>query len=304
MFRKKQKKPQYPGRNVRQADRAPVFSYYANRSTVDSPRDRGEISRPGSGVSFRRLLGAFPSVVAGLALLVCLSYISTLSTDANTQVVGQSTKAQTLVTNMSGYQDEFKAALTKSPLSRSKLLINTDGIAEDLSKQFPELGEISVVLPLVGRRPVFKIRPAEPAVTLSASGGPYVVDTKGRVLAYTRDTDSTLTDKLPTVRDESGLPIERGNAVITGSTIAFIRTVTSQLAQAKIQPESLVLPQTNAGELHMRLEGKPYFVKFDMRGEGRLQAGTFIAVKQHLEQQGKAPAEYVDVRVPEKAFYK
>ena len=304
MFRKKQKTPTHPTRNVRQADRAPVFSYYANRSTVDVTRDRGEPVRSRSQFSFRRTLNYIPSLIAGLALLVCLSYISTLSTDANIQVVGQTVEGQTLVTNLAEYQDEFRAALTESPLNRSKLLIDTDGIAKELSARFPELGDISVVLPLVGRRPVFKIRLAEPAITLSASGGPYVVDTKGRVLAYTRDADSSLTDKLPIVRDESGLPVERGSAVITGATISFIKSVVGQLTQAKIQSESLVLPQANAGELHLRLEGKPYFVKFDMRGEGRLQAGSFIAVKEHLEQQGKTPAEYIDVRVPEKAFYK
>lgn len=305
MFRKKQKTPTSQIRNVQSSARAPVFSYYANRSTAETTRGRGEIAAERSSrLALKRWMGYAPSLAAGIALLVCLGYVSTLNADPNIQVVGQAAQVETLVSDMSSYRDEFRSVLTDSPFNRSKLFINTDHIARKLSERHPELGEISVVLPLVGRRPVFKVRPAEPAITLSASGGPYVVDTKGRVLAYTRDTNSSITDKLPVVRDESGLPIERGNSVITNETIRFITLVTGQLAHANVRPEALILPQTNAGELHMRLEGKPYFVKFDMRGQGRLQAGAFIAVKEHLEQQGKTPGEYIDVRVPEKAFYK
>jgi hypothetical protein len=305
MFRKKQKKSIPQARNVQPSNRAPVFSYYANRSTAETVRGRGEAAAERSSqLTLKRWVGYAPSLIAGMALVFCLGYASTLSADPNIQVVGQAAQVETLVADLSSYQDDFKAVLTDSPFNRSKLFINTDNIAQEVSKRHPELGEISVVLPLVGRRPVFKVRPAEPAITLSASGGPYVVDTKGRVLAYTRDTNSSITEDLPIVRDESGLPVERGNSVITNDTIRFITLVAGQLTQAKINPEALILPQTSAGELHLRLEGKPYFVKFDMRGQGRLQAGTLIAVKEHLEQQGKTPAEYIDVRVPEKAFYK
>lgn len=235
--------------------------------------------------------------------MFCLAYISTLTTDPVVHLVGASPADKTLVADITTYQDDFKDLLDDSLFNRSKLFIDTNGIAAQMSEQFPELGDVSVVLPLVGRRPVLKVAPARPVLVLSASGGPYVVDPKGRILALARETDSSLRQGLPVVRDESGLPIERGSTAITQETIAFIQEVTRQLSHAQVAVESLVLsPQAN--ELHVQLEGQPYFVKFNMKGEGRLQAGTFLAVRERLQGEGKTPAEYIDVRVAEKAFYR
>ncbi len=305
MFRKKPKNLE-SRRNVQRSPQAPVFSYYASRSPAEVPsRERGEIVKPKTNLSFKRAVSVLPSLLAVSALLLSLIYISTLSTSPNVQFVSlQNPHDHGLISNMTAYQSDFQAVLEKSPLNHSKLLINTDAIAKELSNRFPELGDISVVLPLVGRRPILKIRPAEPAVTLSAPGGPYVVDTTGRVLAYTKDVESSVKDQLPTVRDQSGLPVDRGSVVLTSQTISFIQLIEGQLSQAHMPIDALILPETSAGELHVQPAGKPYFVKFDMRGEGRLQAGTFLAVKDYLERSGKTPTAYVDVRVPEKAFYK
>ncbi len=205
---------------------------------------------------------------------------------------------------MSDYQREFQRNLESSILNKSKLFINTDELASQASEKFPELGQVTVVLPLAGRRPVYKVHPAQPALMLNAPGGPYVVSKQGRVLAYSSDTDSSLTSKLPVLVDDSGLRVDRGQIVLTSQTIEFVEQVTGQLKAAGVDVELLKLPQSDAGDLHVKIAGKPYFVKFDIRGEGRYQSGAFLAVADQLDREGKVPAEYIDVRVQGKAFYK
>jgi uncharacterized Ntn-hydrolase superfamily protein len=56
--------------------------------------------------------------------------------------------------------------------------------------------------------------------------------------------------------------------------------------------------------LHLRIEGKAYLVKFNLRGDAREEAGAFLAVKQHLERAGKTPEQYIDVRVDNKTYYR
>lgn len=128
-------------------------------------------------------------------------------------------------------------------------------------------------------------------------------DENGRAIADAHDVESSIKDDLPVVQDESGLPIKRGQTALPKETVSFIETVAGQLEAKRIAVQTIVLPPI-ANELHIRLSGQPYFVKFDVRGEGRLQAGSLIAVKEKLEADKRTPKEYIDVRVPDKAFYK
>jgi hypothetical protein len=52
------------------------------------------------------------------------------------------------------------------------------------------------------------------------------------------------------------------------------------------------------------MNGVGYFVKFNLHGNAREEAGAFLAVKEYLESSHKTPGEYVDVRVENRAYYK
>jgi len=243
-----------------------------------------------------------PSLVAGIALAVSLIFVSTLSTLPQVQI--QRGSDQTLVSSTDRYEKEAQKILARSITNRSKLLINTNKVADELHKAFPELGDMTVIIPLIDRRLIVQAQPVPPAVVLSVPrNGAFVVDAKGRVIAHARDVDSSVRDSLPQVRDESGLEVEVGRAALPESDISFIREVYGQLAAKQVVVDAFVLP-TASKELHLQVKGKPYYVKFDMQGEGRQQAGTYLAVKDKLEKDGVTPAEYIDVRVSEKTFYK
>jgi len=243
-----------------------------------------------------------PTLLAAAALAVSLFYVTTLSTRPNIQI--QRSSDQTLVSSVDRYEKEAEAILRRSLLNRSKLTINTDKIAAELHEAFPELGDITVVIPLVDRRPVVQAQPIPPALALSTQkNGVFVIDAKGRAIAKAADVDSSVRDALPLVRDESGLDIEVGSGALPETNVAFIQEIFGQLAGKQIVIESISLPATT-NELRVQVRGKPYFVKFDLQGEGRFQAGTYLAVKAKLERDGVTPAEYIDVRVPEKAFYR
>ena len=90
---------------------------------------------------------------------------------------------------------------------------------------------------------------------------------------------------------------------IDAGNIDFITEVVGQLSAKSLKVVSMVLPG-GASELDIRVEGAPYTVKFNLRGDARAEAGAFLAVKQHLERENKTPGSYIDVRVPNKAYYR
>ena len=247
-------------------------------------------------------LKQLPALATGLILLIFVFYGSTLSATPKIQVTGQNTD-RTLVRGLDAYQQDVAAVLSRSITNRSKLLIDTDKVASELKQEYPELGTVSVVLPLASRRPIVEVSPAKPALILASSDGAFVVDQEGRAIIKTADVESSIKDALPVVQDQSGLSLERGKSALPKETVTFVSGVAAQLAAKNISVQSLVLPP-NANQLDVRLAGQTYFIKMDTRGESRQTVGTFIAVKERLEHDHKVPAEYIDVRVPEKAFYK
>jgi len=54
----------------------------------------------------------------------------------------------------------------------------------------------------------------------------------------------------------------------------------------------------------VKVKGVPYNVKFNLMGDARAEAGTYLAVKQRLEAGHVTPGSYIDVRVDERAYYK
>lgn len=202
------------------------------------------------------------------------------------------------------YQEAAQDILNDSLANTTKLTINTDKIAQAMEARFPELGQVSVVLPVLGRQPTVHIQTVRPALMLASSrtGGVFLLDDSGRaVMDAAKVTDAVKRD-LPVVQDQSGLPVAVGKSALPRDNVSFITEVIGQLKAKNIRVSSLVLP-AGVSELDVRVEGLSYMVKFNLRGDARAEAGAFLAVKQHLERENKTPASYVDVRVDNKAYY-
>jgi hypothetical protein len=284
--------------------RGPVFSYANSRSVRPGASSRSISERQQEtlrrGPRFPWLKRA-PATVSLLLLAVVAFAILQLSDNAKVVTAG-TTKRQVFLRDHKVYEDAAQRLF--SPLLNSnKLTVNAGGVAADLKKQFPELIAVSVSLPVLGDRPVVYIQPAKPKVILVAQSGMFVLDSNGRALISGNQVPRLDELGIPVVNDQSGLPITVGRAALPKGTVDFIEEVVGQLQASKITITSLAFP-AGTNELHARIEGAGYYIKFNLHGQAREEVGAFIAVKKHLEVLKKSPAEYVDVRVENKAYYK
>ncbi|HSX34957.1 MAG TPA: hypothetical protein VLF62_04905 [Candidatus Saccharimonadales bacterium] len=239
-------------------------------------------------------------VVVGLFLLSSL-YVSgeprlvQLSDDA---------AAPTLLQDQQVYEQAAAQLLGNSPLNHLKPTLNTQRVAAALDAQFPELGTVVVTLPAFGHQMEVRVDPARPALIMSNNTGQsFVLDTTGRALMASAQAPRVGKLGLPIVTDQSGITLRAGHAVLPSSTTHFITEVAGQLKAAKLSVNSLTLPK-GTSELAVRLEGQPYTIKFNLMGDGRAEAGAFLAVKQQLDRDHKTPSAYIDVRVDGRAYYK
>jgi hypothetical protein len=305
MFNKKKsatpegRRTKAPGASKNEA----VFSYYQNRDTeFDASKSR---EKPSFFGAVKARLRHTPTIIAGVVILASVLFALSLSDKPRISVVNeQNVASEAFLRPQSEYQAAAQKLLQQSVLTRNKLTLDTGAIEQALQEQFSELTNVAVVLPLVSRTPVVYVQVAEPVLLLESGPNKFVIDEKGRALIDAAQAGDLAPLGLIPVKDAAQLAIQPGSQVLTGNDVRFMQTVRDQLAAKGMKVSRMELP-ARAGEVNVYIEGKPYYVKFTTTGDALQQVGTYLTLDQHLTTGKKpAPKEYVDVRVPERAYYK
>lgn len=282
-----------------------VFSYHASRSVREdnSARNVGDHQQPekarrSPGRSWKKRVSAIGLLLAfALVCVFCLQ----LSSQVKVEIVGPA-GARVILRDRSVYEKAAQQAF-KTFFNSNKLTVNTEKIVLDLKRQFPELKAISVKLPMIGNTPVVYIQPTTPQLVLVSANGVYLLDSDGRVLLAGNQVAALDKLPIPIVNDKSDLVVSPGQIALPRKTMSFINEVYGQLSAKKIAITSAVLP-AGTHELHLRVQGAGYYVKFNLHGSAREEAGRYMAVKTYLDNERKSPREYIDVRVENKAYYR
>jgi len=306
MFGRKNKNAVEQGSTRRRVDRSggpgPAFSYYSNR-TPETPRERPqprqEPSQTGKSRRLPRMVGSQLPLWLLMALaVVCVFKVLALGTSPKVIVVGKSSVSANYLQSTDIYATAAHKLLTSSITNRTKLTVNLDGTARALEHEFPELQTVSLGVPLVGSRPIVYVQVAQPSVVLQTTHGNYALNKAGLVLAKLQSVPSGV----PLVVDQSGTTPKPGKQFLPSSTVAFVQTVQYQLAAAHMSISTFVLPPGSPYELDVHLAGQSYAVRCNLQADALTQSGAAIAVIQKLGT--VTPANYIDVRVPGRAYYK
>lgn len=310
-FGRKKQEPEAPATRRRlqddyQTERPQAFSYYARRTASDANTGRidAENTRParksatGPGNGLKTRLIAVATVCFLAAATVLLSSLS-----AQPEVVLIKTNGSAyFLQPADAYAASAQKALESSLLNKNKLTVDTSAVSAELRRNYPEVKSATVVLPLFGMRPTVYIEPYRPSFILTtAASSAYLLDEHGRALVSVSQITDTGELSVPTIQDKSGLVVKLGGQVLPRSTVAFIEEVLRVLAAQGIDHSAIVLPP-GSSELDVAIAGKPYTVKFNLQGDARQQAGTYIATKLRLERDKTPVGQHIDVRVPERAY--
>jgi hypothetical protein len=238
----------------------------------------------------------------GTMALIVVLLLSTLwlSPQPKVRLVGAGEGGQLPYHTAAEYQRTAEKLLAGSFGNRTKLGFNRLKLLDGLRKAYPEIAAADVHLPLVGQKPVIILTLRDAGLNIVQDGRIYIVDNQGTVVMLRAEPVKTI----PTVTDQSGVPAQPGKQLLTAQQVNFISSAAAQLSAQKQAVSALLLPHDIANELHVRLDGLPYFVKFSMDGDGRVQVGTMLAMREYLEANHIQPIEYVDVRVEGRAYYK
>lgn len=283
-----------------------VFSYHANRSVRDTSQMRdvslaGQEGLPASRKRTFLWLNRLPRIAALLLFIVIAAFCLQISSEA--RVVPVSTSAgEVFLRDAEVYNDAARNAF-RSAANSNKITVNAEKITTDMQQQFPELKAVSISLPFIGNKPTVYIQPAVPKLILVAKDGMFVLDANGRALITGNQVLKLEELEIPVVTDESDVRMKVGDIVLPRSAVAFVSEVVGQLRSKGIAPSSLKLPP-GTNELHMGLQGVGYYIKFNIHGDAREEAGRYLAAREYLQFQKKLPGEYIDVRTENRVYYR
>lgn len=293
-------------RHVTPVSRTNLYAYYSQRSAEPTALGRQVFREALNARAAKRAAHywaqRFGMLVAIIAIAVATVSVMSLSTDP--KVVPLDSSSGVFLHPMSTYEAAAQQLFDDSILNHNKLTVDTNNISGHLKQQFPELSVVNITLPLIGHRPIIYVAGAQPALLLQANDSrSYIIDTTGRAIG-TAGANSAASLHLLNVRDASSSGIHIGQLAVAGKTVSFIETVQYQIEQKGLRSSTYVLP-AGTNELDMYLDGQYYFVKFNLANNTALQqVGAFLAVKHNLEGRGITPANYIDVRVDGRAYYK
>lgn len=276
-----------------------VYSYY---NTYSGTRGAGATPEKSIDLGAKtKHLRMLPTIIACLVIVGSILFSLTLSSRPAVSFVPSDELSP--YRNEDEYIRKAQELLESSIRHRLKLSVDTDVIEHQLIEAYPEIAAAQLRLPILGRKPTLFLDIREPAMVLATNTKSFILDKSGTAVAEMRQIPTHMRQTLLVLQDESNLATEVGKQAVTSGTVQFILALQAQLAAKEVKVSQLTLPAV-ANELDIHIEGHTYYLKTDTSGDARLQAGSFLAVKEHLEKQGITPSEYIDVRVEEKVFYR
>lgn len=280
-----------------------TFRYSSNRSQTDRVLSRQDMQQSEKIIlakaQLMRRLKRTPYLIGGMIILAGAIYFSLLLAPPKVVITGE----QGPLRDGSQYS-RLVSDSTNHIQSRSKLTINRQKITNELTAKFPELRRTTVTTPLFSNRAVVRLEVSRPELVLSSGSDTFLLDTRGVSLLNTAKEHALVkSDALPVVTDQSNTPISLGKRALTSAQVAFILELNHQSQAKNLNTVSINL-SAGAGELVVRYADIPYFVKYNINEDARKSFGTFYATKEYIERTNVKPAEYIDVRIPERAYLK
>jgi hypothetical protein len=298
-----------PSRDVRPDEsNARLLSYRSSAYTTDNRKpsevsDRGRHNRNQTTGDWRSLVRNLPSRLAVFAIIGSLVYVTTLDTQINL-TNHTLASSESLLRPKTAYELAAESILSESIFNRSKLTIDVVGFEKKMLERFSELDSVSLVLPLAGHQPIVSLVSKKPLLKLISAQGVYLIDDQGLAIIKSSDVGPGLDGlELPSVTDESQLEINLGRGALTANASVAISQISKQLTAKQVSISSMTLPSTN-DELKVTLNEKSYYIKFGLANDPKQSVGEYLALIEKLARDGITPREYIDLRVPERAFYR
>jgi cell division septal protein FtsQ len=276
-----------------------VFSYYtsSHKQLNKTQRiDRLKVTTVGRNQYVLFVKAHWFAITTITILVISGVYSLTLSFDSTVTIEG------TKYRPISEYQTAIQKELSTNPLNLAKPTLQRKNIEKKLKEQLPEVRQVTVSAPLLGRRPNVTIVMDEPAAVMKQQGSTdLIVSERGRLLLAA--SQSKATTNLPVITNQSGVTGKAGEQFLRPDDMSSLSSLFEQVKLAG-SSATYILPTQTREVVMVEPSRGVYQVRF-LFGDTLLQQyGALRAAQKKIQELGQTPSEYIDARLATKVFYK
>jgi cell division septal protein FtsQ len=270
----------------RQVNRVGMRPSYSRRQ-APQPRRRPQLPRVRlrpqlTWVRWAAVIVILGGMVFGFAQLTALKQV---------RIQGNHTLTTTHISQLT------HTGLSQQLLGHNLALVDTGSLAAYLEHAEPGIKQVSIqrhfphtlIVAVVERLP---------ALNWETNGTSYLLDTNATVIG---PTDATYAH-LPTVTDSSNLPVKVGERVAPTAFVSFCSQIAQLLPSAGYAIQTMTVPESTS-EVYVQTS-KGVLLKFDTTRPAGDEIADLQAVNAQLAAANQTPTQYIDLRIPHKAYYK
>lgn len=238
------------------------------------------------------------NIVIFLAVFSSSAYLSYIDTDSVIKL------DQTVIPrNKADYYNAVKDEFDNSVFYKNKLTFNTEKFSQNIRTEFPEIESVIVEIPIFRHRPTVNISVSKPSVRLVTNDKSYILDKEGRALfSEEQINDQFDTSKLVSINDASGHPVVLGKPVLTQQQINYIREVINQSNANNVPAQTFNL-EFGGSAVDIKFKDAAYEVIFSFYEDPLQSSGAYFAIREEINNNNVAiPKQYIDLRIPDKAY--
>lgn len=196
------------------------------------------------------------------------------------------------------YEPIIQEYLSTHPAERLRVLLNTDQLSLYMQTKAPEVASVTVKGWSGFGSSEIAIGVRQPIAGWSIQGSQRYVDASG--ISFARNYYAT-----PGVQiiDKSGTETQAGQSVASNRFLGFVGRVVGIAGTKGVTVTEVTIPPATTRQIELRLEGVAYPVKMTIDRPAGEQVEDMTRAIEWLKA-GNKGAQYVDVRVSGKAFYK
>ncbi len=238
----------------------------------------------------RHIGGILLMVIIGASLLFTLVYQFTA-----TAIVRTSDVSQPIDSTYAAVIDDY---FGKRPIERLRFLLNKETMTAYVQSVAPEIAAMRVDGAKGFGASLFIVEMRKPIAGWSINGAQQYVDATG--VSFTRNYYQT-----PQVQivDNSGIQMQAGQAVVSDHFLSFVGRVVGLATDKQYTVTEVVIPQGTTKQIELHIEQVAYPIKLLIDRPAGEQVEDMSRAIGWLQRNGKV-AEYVDVRVSGRAFYR
>lgn len=263
---------------------------YVKRSAVRPSFDRRPPRRQKTSLSLPAAWIRRSAV--GLVVLMVLIVLSRWTALKSISVSGNSAVPQQRITGLA------EESLRLQFFGRNTALADSAAVENYLEKAEPALKNVTVKKRLPGKLEII-VQERQPGLNWKTGETVYLLDVDGTVIGPTKG----LYSRLPVIIDSSNVPVKPGQQAVPTGFITFCTVFLGNLTPATGLKAGEITVGQSTSELYVKTD-RGFTLKLDTTRPAGDEIADLKAVMKELARAKKSPAQYIDLRVENKAYYK